>query len=87
MKVHIRVVLLSMIEHGLILLVTAINMTTSRRRDDDGDTMEVVVDGDEGAAYGSSQYTDTDVCNALKSPERASPSRDADVNHSKENKW
>lgn len=61
--------------------VTAINMTTSKRRDE-----EIDVDGDEISAYGCPQYCEADIQAVLK--KSPSPSKEQDgANHSKENKW
>jgi len=48
--------------HAPLTLLAAINMTTnSRRRDEENDSLEVVVDGDEAPAYGGPQYTESDI--------------------------
>ncbi|XP_035701785.1 E3 ubiquitin-protein ligase RNF220 isoform X2 [Folsomia candida] len=61
--------------------MTAINMTTSKRRDE-----EIDVDGDEISAYGCPQYCEADIQAVLK--KSPSPSKEQDgANHSKENKW
>lgn len=62
-------------------------MTTSRRREEESDSLEVVVDGDDATAYGYAQYTEADIQAALKSPPSlaSTPSRD-DFNPTKENK-
>lgn len=63
--------------------VTAINMTTSKRRDD-----EIDVDGDEISTYGCPHYTEADIQAALKSPGSSPPAREQDAKYSKENnKW
>jgi len=63
-------------------------MTTSRRREEENDSLEVVVDGDDATAYGYAQYTEADVQAALKSPasSASTPSRDQDHSHGRD-KW
>ncbi|ODN00502.1 hypothetical protein Ocin01_06184 [Orchesella cincta] len=55
------------------ILVTALNMTTSRRREEENDTMEVVVDGDDTSTYGYTQYTEADIHAAMNRTESRSP--------------
>ena len=38
--------------------------TNSRRREEENDSMEVVVDGDDAPAYGGPQYTESDIQSA-----------------------
>lgn len=53
--------------------VAALNMTTSRRREEENDTMEVVVDGDDTSTYGYTQYTEADIHAAMNRTESRSP--------------
>jgi len=48
-------------------------MTTSRRREEENDTMEVVVDGDDTSTYGYTQYTEADIHAAMNRTESRSP--------------
>ena len=56
--------------------IPALNMTTNsrRRENEENDSLEVVVDGDDSSTYGQAQYTESDIQSSLIAARNQSPS-------------